>query len=96
MNITRFELTDALYEADLDEDALREGIPYYGDRTRTAVRINNDNDAYRFFLALAEVFNREDEDADGIGRARDFANAATVEKLGKSLYLYLPGIRITD
>ncbi|MEU4726524.1 hypothetical protein AB0G06_43595 [Nonomuraea dietziae] len=96
MKISRFELYEALYGAGLDEDALKEDIPYHGDITRTAVRIHNDNDAFRFFLALAEILYHEDNEADFFGRARDFANAATIEGLGKDLYLYLPGIEITE
>lgn len=93
MQLQRYVLIDALHAADLDENAIRPNISGRGG-TSNAIRIEDDGDAFQFFLALAEILENEGE--DGISVARKVAQRARVETLGKSLYLYLPGVEIGD
>lgn len=95
MEIQRYVLIDALVEADLDEDSLREEMVWHDGGTVPAILIDSDRDASRFLLSLAEVLQREG-DEEGISVARRVADGARVEGLGRRLYLYLPYVEIVD
>lgn len=85
-----------LQGADLDYNALSD-TPWHGGTTVPSIRLENDSQGYKFFLSIAEYLIDPDDPEKGFETARELADRASTEGVGRNgIRLLLHGVTITD